>query len=36
MFEFLKLLGKGTFGKVMLGREKATGKVIIINNFKYS
>ncbi|XP_065679379.1 RAC-gamma serine/threonine-protein kinase isoform X2 [Hydra vulgaris] len=29
-FEMLKVLGKGTFGKVMLGKEKKTGNVFAI------
>lgn len=29
-FKMLKVLGKGTFGKVMLGRDKATGNVYAI------
>jgi RAC serine/threonine-protein kinase len=28
-FEFLKVLGKGTFGKVIMCREKATNQVPI-------
>ncbi|XP_042633321.1 RAC-alpha serine/threonine-protein kinase isoform X2 [Cyprinus carpio] len=45
-FEYLKLLGKGTFGKVILVKEKATGKyyamkilkkeVIVAKGLKYS
>jgi len=29
-FEILKVLGKGTFGKVVLGKEKATGEICAI------
>lgn len=33
-FEMLKVLGKGTFGKVMLGRDKKTGEVFAIKVLK--
>jgi len=33
-FDMLKVLGKGTFGKVMLGREKASGQLFAIKILK--
>jgi serine/threonine protein kinase len=33
-FEFLKLLGKGTFGKVVLCREKQTNRLCAIKMLK--
>ena len=34
-FEFLKVLGKGTFGKVILCREKATNQVCILKKLQF-
>ena len=35
-FEFLKVLGKGTFGKVIMCREKATNQVNRISEKKFT